>query len=404
MSDPGIAAPWLSLIGLGEDGLAGLTDASRKALEAAEFVFGGPRHLALAGIGGDRAQPWPVPFSVIPVMALRGRRVVVLASGDPFWFGAGGALMAHVKPGEWLSYPQPSIFSLAANLLGWRLENSRCLGLHAAPFARMLPGLGKGERIICTLRDGNAPAELAAWLTDQGAGDSQMHILQALGGPQQRVLTCTAQDFALAGLQALIAVGIEVSTSIGLPTTPGLPDDAFAHDGQITKRPVRALTLCALAPRRGEVLWDIGAGSGSVSVEWCLAGGHAVALEVRGDRVPNIATNIERFGLAPRMKVIEGAVTDGQLPEAMNSLPGPDAVFIGGGGTANLLCHLFDRLPKGTRLVMNGVTLETEMLLATWHAAKGGTLLRIDLAEAAPLGRMRGWSPARPVVQWSVVL
>jgi len=401
---PSDAGPWLTLIGLGEDGLAGLTDASRKALNAAEIVFGGLRHLALAGIGDDRARAWPVPFSVAPVLAARGRRVAILASGDPFWFGAGGSLMAHLATGEWVSYPQPSTFALAANRLGWRLEDTRCFGLHAAPFARLRPGLGKGERLICLLRDASAPADLAQWLCDQGAGDSALHVLESLGGPRERVRTTTAQGFALNDIQPPVAVAIDLARSIGLPITPGLPDDAFAHDGQITKRAIRALTLCALAPRRGETLWDLGAGSGSVSVEWCLAGGRATALEARADRVQNIAANIESFGLSHRMQVFEGRTDAGRLPQTMAALPAPDAVFIGGGGDAALLTTLFDALPPSTRLVMNGVTLETEMLLADWHARKGGSLLRVELAQAAPLGRMRGWQPARAVVQWSVVL
>ena len=421
---PTVSTPWLSLIGLGEDGLDGLTDASRKALQEAEIVFGGPRHLALAGVSDDRAQAWPLPFSVDPVLARRGQRVAVLASGDPFWFGVGGSLMTRLEPGEWRSFPQPSTFALAANRLGWRLEDTHCFGLHAAPFARLRPGLGKGERLICLLRDGKAPAELAQWLCDQGGGDSALHVLEALGGPRERVTTGTAQGFAgsdnqthVSGVHvsgvlvsgtpvftAPVAVAVEMARSIGLPAAPGLPDDAFVHDGQITKRPVRALTLSALAPRRGEMLWDIGAGAGSVSIEWCLAGGRAVALEARADRVKNIATNIDSFGLSHRMQTIEGRVDAGRLPQAMAALPAPDAVFVGGGGDSALLTTLFDALPQGTRLVMNGVTLETEMLLAAWHARKGGSLLRIEMAEAAPLGRMRGWSPARAVVQWSVVL
>lgn len=398
-----MADPWLSIIGLNEDGVDGLSSASRAVLSQAEVIFGGPRHLELAGAGA-RGHAWPVPFSVAPVLEWRGRPVVVLASGDPFWFGAGGSLLPHLTEGEWQSFPAPSTFALAANQLGWRLEEVRCFGLHAAPFERLLPALHLGAKILCLLRDGQSPTALAEWLSEKGGGDTRLHVLERLGGPQQRCRSALAQGFALTDVAAPVAVGLELARSIGLPTTPGLPDAAFAHDGQITKRPIRALTLCALAPRPGEVLWDIGAGSGSVSVEWCLAGGCAVALEAKPERAANITENIARFGLAQQMQVICDAVQNGQLPAHFATMPRPDAVFIGGGGSDALLQSLFATLPKGTRLVMNGVTLETEMLLADWHAKQGGALLRLELASAAPLGRMRGWSPARPVVQWSVVL
>jgi precorrin-6Y C5,15-methyltransferase (decarboxylating) len=204
----------------------------------------------------------------------------------------------------------------------------------------------------------------------------------------------------LTGVEAPVAVAITVKQTTARPASAGLPDDSFAHDGQITKQPVRALTLAALAPRRDELLWDIGAGSGSVSVEWCLLGGRAVAYEAKPARSVNIARNIARFGLAQSMVLVEGAVAGDTLPRA----PYPDAVFIGGGANEGLLTAIFDQLPRGTRLVVNGVTLETEGLLAQWHGLKGGQLLRIELANAAPLGTMRGWVPLRPVVQWSVVL
>lgn len=391
--------PWLSLIGLGEDGLPGLSDASRAALEAAEIVFGGPRHLDLAGVG-DRGRPWPVPFSVGPVLAERGRRVAVLASGDPFWHGAGGALAGALEPGEWRAFPAPSTFSLAAARLGWKLEEVICLGLHAAPFQRLVPVLGRGVRAICLLRDGAAPADLARWLVDHGFGPSRLVVLEALGGPRERVRTVAAEGFALEGIAAPVAVAIDCLGAPGLPRAPGLADDLFVSDGQITKRPVRALTLSALAPRPGEQLWDIGGGSGSVSVEWALAapGAQATALEPRAERAANIRANAAAFGLDHRISVVEGTA-----PEALADLPPPDAVFIGGGASEAVLAALWGLIAPGTRLVANAVTLETEALLAQWHARHGGALIRAEFAEAEALGRMRGWARARPVVQWSVV-
>ena len=391
--------PWLSIIGLGEDGLAGLTDASRDALARAEIIFGGPRHLALVG-AGVRGRTWPVPFDVGPVLVEKGSDVVVLASGDPFWHGAGGSLATHLDASEWRCFPAPSTFSLAAARLGWRIEDVACLGLHAAPYARLLPAMATGKRAICLLRDGAAVAALADWLAQNGQRQALLWVLEALGGPSERVREMQAQGPRLPDIGPLVAVAVQPTgaAAVDLPTTPGLPDASFAHDGQITKSPIRALTLAALAPRPDELLWDIGAGSGSVSVEWCRAGGRAIAVEMRADRVENIRTNIDSFGLGGRMTVVEGAA-----PAGMVGLASPDAIFVGGGANEGLLRHLWDVLPTGGRMVCSGVTLETEGLLAEWHAGKGGSLLRIDLALAAPLGRMRGWAASRPVVQWSVV-
>jgi precorrin-6B C5,15-methyltransferase / cobalt-precorrin-6B C5,C15-methyltransferase len=388
-----MSSPWLTLIGLGEDGLAGLTDASRKAIAAADVVFGAPRHLALAGVQGE---PWPVPFDVAPVLARRGQRVVVLASGDPFWFGAGGSLMAHLGPGEWVSHPAPSTFSLAANALGWRLEETLCLGLHAAPLQRLRPVLGRGVRAICLLRDAAAVAELAAYLPVIGQGGADLTIMECLGGPRQRIRTVTCGTIP-ADIIAPVAVAIHAHAP-GLPTAAALPDDAFAHDGQITKRPVRALTLSALAPRAGEVLWDIGAGSGSVGISWLLAGG-AQAHAVEGDaaRAARAVENATGFGLGHRYSMHHHTA-----PNGLQDLPLPDAVFIGGGANQAVLETVWGLLPPGARFVVNAVTLETEALLMAWSALHGGHLLRIDLAEASPLGAKRGWRAAYPVVQWSV--
>ena len=393
-----MAEPWLSLIGLGEDGLNGMPPASRDALDAAEIVFGGPRHLDLAEVG-DRGREWPVPFSVDPVLALRGRNVAVLASGDPFWFGAGGSLSRHLAADEWRAFPAPSCFSLAASRLGWKLEDTICLGLHAAPFERLTPILYEGARVLCTLRDGDAAGELAAWLTDHGYGAARLTICEALGGPRERLRSLKAEDRDLGKVASPALAAIDAKGASGLSRASGLPDDLFQSDGQITKRPVRALTLSAVAPRPGQHLWDLGAGSGSISVEFCLAapGATATALEPRADRADNIRANARAFGLDHRIAVVEG-----RAPEALEHLPDPDTVFVGGGANEEMLTALWGRMPVGTRLVMNAVTLETEALLIRWSEAYGGHLLRADLAEAGPLGSMRGWERARPVMQWVV--
>jgi precorrin-6Y C5,15-methyltransferase (decarboxylating) len=389
-----MADPWLTIIGLGEDGPASLLPASREALAAATAIFGGPRHLALVG-AGDRGLPWPVPFDPTPVLGLRDRPTVVLASGDPFWFGAGGSLMAHLRPGEWTSHPVPSTFQLAANRLGWRLEDTLCLGLHAAPFTRLRPLLGRGVRVICTLRDGAAVPDLVAWLAANGHPNARLTLLERLGGPYERLREITGSipdDIA-----APVSMAIDAADP-GLPRASGLPDDLFAHDGQITKRPVRALTLSALAPRAGEGLWDIGAGSGSIGIEWLLAGGARVeALEADPARAARARANVESFGLAHRHRL-----TEARAPEGLDSLPPPDAVFIGGGANETLLSRLWTLVPAGTRLVINAVTIETEALVLDWSARHGGKLLKIDLSEPSAIGTRRGWRAALPILQWSV--
>lgn len=392
-----MAEPWLTIIGIGEDGTAGLGSASRAALAQAEVVFGGPRHLALADVG-ERGIAWPVPFAIDPVLACRGRAAVVLASGDPFWFGAGASLAAALNADEFRCLPAPSTFSLAAARLGWRLETTGCFGLHAAPFETLVPALADGARLICLMRDGAAVAALAQWLAGRQFGASRLHVLEALGGARERIRTALADDYALDDVIAPVAVALDLAGAGGLPRASGIPDDSFVHDGQITRQPVRALTLSALAPRAGELLWDIGAGSGSIAVEWCLAGGRAIAIEARADRAANVRANAARFGMGPRLDVVEGAV-----PAALAALTAPAAVFVGGGANEAVLTALWDLVPCGTRIVANAVTLETEALLVQWSARVGGTLLRIALSGAEPLGRMRGWVPARPVVQWSVV-
>jgi precorrin-6Y C5,15-methyltransferase (decarboxylating) len=390
-------SPWLTIIGIGEDGLSGLSDASRKALAGAETVFGGERHLALADIGA-RGRPWPMPFDASCVLACRGRPTVALASGDPFWHGVGSWLAERLEKSEWIAHPAPSTFSLAASRLGWPLESATCLGLHAAPFERLVPHLAHGAKIICLVRDGQAAATLAEWLTTRGWGSSRLWTLESLGGPRESITSHQADQYAGDPAVMLVAVALDLRGSNGLPRSAGLPDALFAHDGQITKRPIRALALSVLAPRRGEHLWDIGAGSGSISIEWALHGGAALAIEARADRTANIRNNAETFGVAHRITVLEGTA-----PAILSGLPAPQAVFVGGGFDAAMFESIWPQLPEGTRLVAHAVTLETEALLSDLHQRHGGELMRIEIARAGLLGRYRSWEVARPVVQWSVV-
>ena len=389
---------WLSIIGLNDDGLAGLSVAGRNAIDNADSIFGGARHLKLVG-AGERGCPWPVPFSVEQVLAMRGTQVVVLASADPFWHGVGGSLSEHLQPDEWTAFPAPSSFSLAASRLGWRLEETVCFGLHAAPFSRLRGVLSKGVRAICLVRDGEAVAQLAQWLVDHDFGPSGLTVLEGLGGANERIRAQISNRYSLSDVKYPVSVAIECDGPGGLSRACGLNDDLFEHDGQITKQPVRAMTLSALAPKPGEVLWDIGAGSGSISIEWLLTapGTSAWALESDATRAERIHRNGERFGLEQRLDVIEATAPDG-----LHELPVPDAVMVSGGASEALFQALWSILPAGCRIVANAVTLESEALFSQWAASKGGSLLRLEMSRAHPLGAKRGWRAAMPIVQWSV--
>lgn len=392
----------MTIIGLGEDGAQGLSAAAREALEQAELVIGPPRHLALLPALTAQRLEWPVPFAdgIALLLAHRGRAVAMLASGDPFWFGAGAVVARHLDPGEWRAHPAPSTFTLAAARLGWALQDTVCLGLHAAPLTRLRPHLAPGRPIIALMRDGEQVGELARYLTEQGFGGSHLHVMEALGGPRERIRCAAVETLNFTDIAHPVAVAIAPGAGPALPVASGLPDDLFASDGQITKRPIRALTLSALAPRAGETLWDIGAGSGSVGIEWLLAhrANRALAIEADPVRAARARANAAKLGV-DHLQVIEGRAPD-TWPEG----PPPDAVFIGGGLSEALLEAIWTRLPGGTRLVANAVTLESECLLAQWHGRKGGALLRVELADAAPIGTRHGWRARYPVVQWSVSL
>ena len=395
--------PWLTIIGLGEDGPEGLTSSSIDAINAAEIVMGPERHLALMSKLQAKTVSWPVRFAegVDQLLPYRGRLTVVLVSGDPFWFGAGSVLARHLDASEWRALPGVSCFSLAAARLGWALEQTTCLGLHAAPLTRLRPHLAQGVRLIVTLRDGKGPAELGAYLASQGFGQSCVHILQSLAGPSETVTMHHAADLTeKISFTHPLCAAIEVQgTGASMAHASGIPDGWFEHDGQITKRPVRALTLSALAPRPGEHLWDIGGGSGSIAIEWLLAHPltQATTIEANPDRAARIEKNAARLG------VDRLAVVTGKAPAVLQGLSKPDAVFIGGGLSWGMLCQL-SSLAKGARLVANAVTLESEALLSRAHAELGGELTRITLSEASELGTRRGWKAAYPIVQWNVTL
>ncbi len=391
------AAPrrWLSIVGIGEDGIDGLTPIARGLVSAADIVFGGRRHLALAApLIRGASRPWPSPFdrAVDEVVAQRGRQVCVLASGDPFIHGVGALLARRVAPDETVAVPAPSAFSLAAARLGWALADTVLISLHARALDLVRPHLQPGARVLALTSDGKAPAELARLITKIGFGASRFVVLEALGGARERVRAVAAERFDLAAVDDLNVVAIEVAAGPGarvIPRAAGLPDAMFEHDGQLTKREVRAVTLSSLAPRRGELLWDIGAGGGSIAIEWMLADPslRAIAIELRADRAARIRRNAATFGV-PALEIIEG-----EAPAALEGLPQPDAVFVGGGATPDVLERATAALRTGGRLVVNAVTLETEALLISRHAAMGGELIRIAISRAEPVAVSSSPSP-----------
>ena len=396
---------WLSVIGIGEDGCAGLSPAASHLQREAELVVGGARHLELAGrLRGD-ILAWPSPISdAFPaILARRGRPVCVLASGDPFFYGIGSVLAEHVPADEIICHPAPSAFSLAAARLGWALQDCALVSLHGRAFERIIPHLQPGARILALSWDETTPARLAELLASRRMGGSRLTVLESLGGPRERIRDTTAEGFSLASIATLNTVGIQVVAEPGAPIlalASGLPDEFFEHDGQITKREVRAITLSALAPRKGELLWDVGAGSGSVGIEWMLRdpANRAIAIEAREERAARIARNALALG-TPGLQVVQG-----KAPTALEGLPRPDAAFVGGGGSdSDLINAVWAAIPSGGRLVVNGVTLEAHGELTRRHLQFGGELVSINMARADAIGGFHAWRPAMPVVQWAAV-
>ena len=396
------AAPWLSLVGLGEEGLDGLSTAARAAIAEAALVVGGRRHLALVGPTPGEQHAWssPIEASFPAILARRGSPVCVLASGDPFFYGVGSVLARTIPAAEMCCFPQPSAFSLAAARLGWALQDCGLVTLHGRPLERIVPWLRPGARLIALSWDGGTPAALATLLAARGFGASRLTVCEAMGGPRERLRPTLAEGFAMPGIADLNTVAIEVAATPGArvrPLTPGLPDDWFEHDGQITKARVRGLTLAALAPRPGELLWDVGAGSGSVGIEWMLQhpANRAVAIEREPERAARLRRNAATFGV-PDLHLVQGSA-----PDAFPGLDTPDAVFVGGGATTpGLLDRCRDALRPGGRLVVNAVTVESQTILGAAFASHGGDLVTISLAAAEPVGRFHGWRAAMPVTQW----
>lgn len=400
------AGKWLSVVGVGDDGLAGLSAAARCLVDRAEVLVGGRRHLDKVPVDGRLRLPWPKPFGIMAerLSEFKGRRVCVLATGDPCCHGV-GALLARCFPAEELHIvPAPSAFSLACARLGWSLPQVDTLSVHGKPLTRLHPFIQPDTRLLLLSENGSTPAQVARLLRGRGFGPSVISVLSHLGGETESMVRYRADDWpSTAEMPDLNTVAIECKLSTAgkaLSRTPGLPDDSYEHDGQLTKREVRAVTLASLAPGPGQHLWDIGAGCGSIAIEWMRHDPRcrASAIESNPGRVAMIARNASNLG-TPDLQIVNG-----EAPQALRDLAPPDAIFVGGGTSqAGLLEACWDGLKAGGRLIANAVSLEGEAVLGQWHSTMGGSLIRLGVDHAHAVGRFRAWKPARPVTQLTLL-
>ncbi|MFT8931841.1 MAG: precorrin-6y C5,15-methyltransferase (decarboxylating) subunit CbiE [Acetobacter syzygii] len=397
------APPWLTLIGVGEEGLDGLTGAVRSLIAQADYVFGGARHLALvAPLPQGQCTAWPTPFSagVQQVLALRGRSVVVLASGDPFFYGVGGVFARSLDAHEMICLPAPSSVALACARLGWAQEQCQVVSVCGRPMERVRPFLQPRSRLLVLSANAQTPHELAQWLVLLGLGQVQCCVMEALGGRNERCRHFIAQDGPPADVGALNLLALELPANVAaqcLPQCSGLPDSCFEHDGQLTRQEIRAVTLSALAPRGGEILWDIGGGAGSVSIEWMLSapGCRAITIESAPERVARIARNALALGV-PDLQVVHA-----RAPDGLAGLETPDAIFVGGGGSrTGVLEQAWAALRPGGRIVVNAVVVETEMRLVQAMQEWGGRMVRFSVARLDGVGSFHAFRPAMTVTQW----
>ena len=397
--------PWLSILGLGEDGLPGLAPAARALFDNAEVLIGGTRHLDMVPDDGRERLTWPSPLGAIveEIARRRGQRVCVLATGDPMHYGIGVTLAKAVPMDEMVVIPAPSAFSLACARLGWTVSEVEPLTLHGRPLAILHPAIQPGARLLLLSNDAATPDRVAELLCARGYGPSRMAVLEHMGGAKERRLDATAEAWQpgrAADFNTIAVDCIAGPDAALLPRSPGLPDEAFRHDGQMTKREVRAVTLSALQPVPGQLLWDLGAGAGSIAIEWMRSHARcrAVAVERHADRIALIAGNAAALG-TPGLEIVEG-----EAPGALDGLEAPDAAFIGGGLRADGNFETcWDRLKPGGRLVANAVTVEGEQALARWRAELGGELTRIAISRAGAVGSYTGWRPLMPVTQLRAV-
>jgi precorrin-6B C5,15-methyltransferase / cobalt-precorrin-6B C5,C15-methyltransferase len=397
---------WLSIVGIGEDGLQGLSAIARCLIDQADVIIGGDRHLAMLPPDDHRPKiTWksPISTSIEEIIRRRGESICVLASGDPLFYGIGVTLTRHIPLEEMTIIPAPSTFSLACAKLGWSMTETETLSLCGRPVSLLQSYIYPQAKLLILSEGKDTPRIVAEVLTKRGYSGSKITVLEHLGGVPERIVQGTAanwQETDIAPLNAIAVNCIADSGVIPLPRLPGLPDDAYHHDGQLTKREVRAVTLAKLAPCPGELLWDVGAGCGSISIEWMRTHPRcrAIAIEQNASRLNYIADNAAALG-TPQLKIIHGKV-----PSSLKDLPTPDAIFIGGGVTAaGLFDVCWNALRPGGRLVANVVTVEGEQTLFQWYEQVGGSLTRIAIQRAEPIGKFLGWRGMAPVTQWVVV-
>ncbi len=393
---------WLTLIGIGEDGA--VPTAARPYLDDAVVVFGSSRHFDLAGAISGKKRTWPSPFANVydELKALKGKRVAILATGDPQWYGIGSTLARHFPEAEMRVLPAPSAFQLASALLGWPLQNVETISLHGRPVETLRSFLYPGARILALTSNAGVPQQVADILADEGFGKSRMTVLEHMGGDRERMVSSIAEGWSetVADFHTLALEVEPVHGTHFRARVPGLPDDAFVHDGKMTKQEVRAITLSHLMPHPHAVLWDIGSGCGSVAIEWLRAahGARAVGLEPNAGRRQMAEENAMALG-------VPGAeFRDATAPSGLADLPEPDAIFIGGGLTSDGVmeaCHA--ALKSGGRMVANAVTLESEAVLTKAYQKFGGGLSRLSVQRASAVGNLTGWRPLMPVTQWSFI-
>ncbi|MGO4683076.1 precorrin-6y C5,15-methyltransferase (decarboxylating) subunit CbiE [Hyphomicrobium sp. 2TAF46] len=394
---------WLSIIGIGEDGRKGLSPAASALIDGAALVVGGRRHLDLVGDTPGEKMEWekPLEATATTILARRGTPVVVLASGDPFWFGAGATLARSIPVEDMQVLPSSSSFSLAASRLGWPLQDVTTLGLNMKGLTPLIRRhLHHGRRILTLALNGETPREVARLLSEAGFEESTITVMEALGGPREQIRSVLAKNFDISAVDPLNIIAVDVvagSSAKPIPFTAGLPDHYFENDGQLTKREIRAMTLSSLQPGAGQLLWDVGAGSGSIGIEWLLAhpANTAIGIERDAERAARAVRNSVALGV-PHLDIRNGAA-----PEALTGLAQPDAIFIGcGTADGNVIEACWTALKPGGRIVVNAVTLESEHALLAAHQSRGGTLTRMSVERAEPVGKLMAWRPAMPVLQW----
>ncbi len=394
---------WLHIVGIGEDGLDGLTPATRAVVEAAEVIIGGDRHHGLSKSVGAERIAWPSPFDamIAQINALRGKRVVVLVTGDPLWFSVGARIGRAIDPNEIVYHPQLSAFQLAAARMGWSLADVETLTVHGRPVEQMIAFIQPDVRLLILTTGAETPAQIAKFLADRGYGQSKLTVLAAMGGEREARFEDTAEAWShdVPAFNTLAVECVAATDAALLPRVPGLDDALFESDGTITKQEVRAATVSKLMPMRGALMWDVGCGSGSVAIEWMRAARYAraIGIEPRDDRRAMAASNALALG-APKLELVNGTAPDG-----LEGLPAPDAVFIGGGLSVETFDAAWTALRPLGRLVANAVTLESEAQLLELHQRYGGKLVRLSVCRAEAVGRMTGWRPAMPVTQLSLV-